>query len=146
VLRQLAALPHLVILLVLGIVAFVIWLVVQWIILFTAAYPRGMFDLVVGIARWQTRVSGYALGLSDRYPPFTFDPSLAAPAEVAAAVLTPAEGAAPAAVTAPAQWYPDPMGRHQYRYWDGERWSPHVSDDGQSGYDPLEGPGPVGQS
>ena len=30
----------------------------------------------------------------------------------------------------PANWYPDPMGRHQYRYWDGAQWTQHVADDG----------------
>ena len=142
-LRQLAALPHYIVLFVLGIVTLVIWLVVQWIILFTAGYPRGMFDLVVGIQRWQVRVSGYALGLIDRYPPFTFDPSIAAPADEPPAALTagaPADAApAPAeqAPAAPAQWYPDPMGRHQYRYWDGAQWTAQVADDGQSSHDPI---------
>jgi uncharacterized RDD family membrane protein YckC len=30
----------------------------------------------------------------------------------------------------PARWAPDPLGRHQYRYWDGAQWTEHVSDDG----------------
>jgi hypothetical protein len=139
ILRQLAAFPHYVILLVLGIVAFAIWIIVQWIILFTASYPRGMFDLVVGIQRWQVRVTGYALGLIDRYPPFTFDPSLVAPAEgpvQGAAAEGPAAGVS-AVPAAPAQWYPDPVGRHQYRYWDGTQWTGHVADDGRTGQDPL---------
>lgn len=34
-------------------------------------------------------------------------------------------------------WFPDPMGRHQFRYWDGGRWSDHVSDGGQTAVDPL---------
>lgn len=28
------------------------------------------------------------------------------------------------------QWAPDPSGRHQLRYWDGSRWTSHVSTDG----------------
>ncbi len=43
--------------------------------------------------------------------------------------------AAPA--SAPGAWHPDPTGRHQQRYWDGARWSEHVSDDGQTSSDPL---------
>jgi hypothetical protein len=35
------------------------------------------------------------------------------------------------------QWAEDPTGRHQYRLWDGQRWSAHVSDGGRAGYDPL---------
>ena len=74
-LREIAALPHLIVLAVLGIAALVVWIVVQWVILFRAVYPRGMFDFTAGVIRWQTRVSGYTLGLSDRYPPFTFESS-----------------------------------------------------------------------
>ena len=29
-----------------------------------------------------------------------------------------------------AAWFPDPHGRHQLRYWDGQNWTRHVSDDG----------------
>ena len=29
-----------------------------------------------------------------------------------------------------AAWHPDPSGRHQYRWWDGEHWTTTVSDDG----------------
>ncbi|MCU1394743.1 MAG: hypothetical protein JWM34_3171 [Ilumatobacteraceae bacterium] len=40
--------------------------------------------------------------------------------------------------TTPANWYPDPAGRHQLRYWDGTNWSDHVSDNGVAGVDPLQ--------
>jgi hypothetical protein len=39
--------------------------------------------------------------------------------------------------SAPANWYPDPTGRHQYRYYDGTAWTEHVSDDGVTALDPL---------
>ena len=55
---------------------FVLWVVVQWVILFVGRFPRGMWDLVAGYVRWSTRVTAYAFGLVDRYPPFAFDPSL----------------------------------------------------------------------
>ncbi len=42
-----------------------------------------------------------------------------------------------------ANWYPDPMGRHQLRYWDGDKWTEHVSDDGATGVDHLDGARPV---
>lgn len=35
------------------------------------------------------------------------------------------------------QWLADPTGRHQYRLWDGQQWSGHVSDSGRAGFDPL---------
>jgi len=45
---------------------------------------------------------------------------------------------APAAAGGPAaEWYADPMGRHQYRYWDGATWTEHVADDGVQSDDPL---------
>lgn len=34
-------------------------------------------------------------------------------------------------------WYPDPYRRHQLRYWDGARWTPHVSTNGVSAQDPV---------
>jgi uncharacterized protein YxjI len=38
----------------------------------------------------------------------------------------------------PAAWHPDPMGRHQLRYWDGKVWTEHVSDSGVQATDPLK--------
>ena len=35
----------------------------------------------------------------------------------------------------PAEWLPDPTGRHELRYWDGARWSDHVSDRGETSFD-----------
>jgi uncharacterized protein YxjI len=40
--------------------------------------------------------------------------------------------------TTPANWYPDPKGRHQLRYWDGSNWTEHVSTNGVTSTDPLE--------
>lgn len=75
-LRQLAAIPHYIILAFLGIAVFVIWVIVQWVILFVARFPFGMWEIVAGFVRWSVRVNAYALGLVDRYPPFSFSPSL----------------------------------------------------------------------
>lgn len=52
-----------------GIVSFIAW----WAILFTGKYPKGMFDFMVGYMRWMTRVSGYSMLLTDKYPPFSSD-------------------------------------------------------------------------
>lgn len=43
----------------------------------------------------------------------------------------------------PANWYPDPLGRYELRYWDGEQWTSHVSRAGQQHDDPLDGSQPV---
>jgi len=42
-------------------------------LLFTDRYPRGLWDLVVGVNRWGLRVGAYVLLLTDDYPPFRLD-------------------------------------------------------------------------
>lgn len=42
-------------------------------LLFTARYPRGLYDLLVGVARWNLRVTAYLTLLTPRYPPFRLD-------------------------------------------------------------------------
>lgn len=37
----------------------------------------------------------------------------------------------------PPGWHPDPSGRHQHRFWDGNAWTDEVADDGRPGIDPL---------
>ncbi len=47
----------------------------------------------------------------------------------------------------PADWYPDPMGRYEFRYWNGTDWTEHVSSQGQTAIDPVNQPqqGAVGR-
>lgn len=52
-----------------------------------------------------------------------------APASTAQPVATPT-------ANAPANWYPDPSGRYELRYWNGEKWTEHVSTGGQQSTDP----------
>jgi uncharacterized protein YxjI len=39
-------------------------------------------------------------------------------------------------VSLPADWYPDPAGRHEHRYWDGSQWTEHVASHGRQSVDP----------
>jgi uncharacterized protein YxjI len=38
-----------------------------------------------------------------------------------------------------ANWYPDPGGKHEHRYWDGTKWTDNVSNHGRQSVDPLVG-------
>ncbi|MGA2642976.1 MAG: DUF4389 domain-containing protein [Spirochaetia bacterium] len=68
------AIPHYVVLafLFVGVLGAVI---IAWFaILFTARYPRGLFDFIVGVMQWAVRVCAYAFILvTDVYPPFRLD-------------------------------------------------------------------------
>lgn len=47
--------------------------------------------------------------------------------------------------TAQPNWYPDPAGRHEYRWFDGATWTDQVSSHGRQSVDPLNTPGVVPQ-
>ena len=70
--KWLLAVPHYVVLALLGIGA-VFAIVAAWFaILVTGRYPQPLFDYVVGVGRWSVRVNAYAfLLVTDRYPPFS---------------------------------------------------------------------------
>ncbi|HKP43663.1 AIM24 family protein [Mycobacterium sp.] len=42
----------------------------------------------------------------------------------------------------PGSWQPDPEGRYEFRWWDGQRWTDQVSHQGQVGRAPFGGGGP----
>jgi hypothetical protein len=71
--KWLLLIPHFICLLFLWITLFFATIGAFFVLLFTARYPRGLFDWNLGVLRWTWRVSFYgysALG-TDRYPPFT---------------------------------------------------------------------------
>jgi len=70
--KWLLAIPHIIVLFFLYIVALVVWVIAWFAILFTGRFPRGLFDFLVGVSRWSLRVNAYALLLlRDDYPPFS---------------------------------------------------------------------------
>jgi hypothetical protein len=70
--KWLLAIPHFIVLFFLSVAAFFVVVFAWFSILFTGRYPRGLFDFVVGVARWSLRVQAYAfLLVTDRYPPFS---------------------------------------------------------------------------
>lgn len=64
-------------------------------------------------------------------------PEAASPAPAAAPAPAPAPAAAaPATPAIPADWYADPSGRFELRYWNGSAWTEHVARAGQQYTDP----------
>jgi uncharacterized protein DUF4389 len=73
--KWLLAIPHWILLAFLWLGLIFVVIVAWFAILFTGRYPRGMFDYVEGVIRWQNRVFGYAVVLwTDEYPPFRLGP------------------------------------------------------------------------
>jgi hypothetical protein len=75
IVKWLLAIPHYIVLFFLFIGVFFAAIGAWFGILFTGRYPRGIFDYVEGVIRWNNRVVGYALVLiTDAYPPFRLGP------------------------------------------------------------------------
>ena len=65
------------------------------VLLFRAAYPQRLFDLVMGLHRWVVRVLTYAAGMTDAYPPFQLDQGPTEPSEPPAVGEEVVEGGVP---------------------------------------------------
>jgi len=71
--RLILVIPH-VIVLFFVVIAWCITTIVAWFaILFTGAYPAGLYEFGVGSLRWLLRVQAYLLLLVDDYPPFALE-------------------------------------------------------------------------
>ena len=70
--KWLLALPHYIVLAIMGALSVLAVIAAWFCILLTGRYPRSLFDFVVGTYRWLLRVGAYAfLLVIDSYPPFS---------------------------------------------------------------------------
>ena len=73
--KWLLAIPHAIVLAFLYVAVVFAVLAAWFAIIFSARYPRGLFDFVEGVLRWHNRVVAYAFVLvTDEYPPFRLRP------------------------------------------------------------------------
>ena len=82
-LRLILVVPHLIMLFLISIAAFVAAFIGWWGALFTGRLPRFAVNFLSGYLRWSTRVSAYMMLLTDVYPPFTPDDDPGYPVRVA---------------------------------------------------------------
>ena len=71
--KWILAVPHFLIVSVLGNLQGVLTLIAFFAILFTERYPRELFDFYVKCTRWAANVTAYAGLFRDEYPPFGWD-------------------------------------------------------------------------
>lgn len=69
--RYILAIPHLIIVGILGYVAEIVVFIAWFIVLFKGSMPEGLHNFLAGYQRWSTRQAAYVLNLVDAYPPFS---------------------------------------------------------------------------
>jgi Domain of unknown function (DUF4389) len=83
--RYFLAIPHLIVLVLFGIVAWIVWFVAWWVALFIGRVPDGMHGLLASYLRYATHVNAYFLLLANPFPPFGGGSSYAVDALIAPA-------------------------------------------------------------
>jgi hypothetical protein len=69
--KPILLIPHLIILSFLGMASGLVMFIAWWAVVITGVYPRSLWDFMLGVYRWQWRLTAYWLGLTDQYPPFS---------------------------------------------------------------------------
>lgn len=95
--RIILAIPHAIVLGLLGIIFAICWIVAAIAILINGTYPEWAASFIRGYLRWTARVMVYMASLVDEYPPFSFE---------GAATGAPAPPAQPSASEPPASAEP----------------------------------------
>lgn len=67
------AIPHIIVMQILGYVQLVLVVIAWFAILFTGNIPKGLFDFMVMVLRYQWRTNSYIAFMREPYPPFAFD-------------------------------------------------------------------------
>ncbi len=76
--RVFMVIPHVFVLYFIMIAFSVIQFIVWWAILFTGRFPRSLFDFSLWCYRWMNNVNAYAYLFTDKYPPFSGEPTILA--------------------------------------------------------------------
>ncbi len=71
-LRIILAIPHAIVLGLIGIAFAVVWIIAAISILASGSYPQWAADFIRGYLRWNARLLAYMASLVDEYPPFSF--------------------------------------------------------------------------
>jgi hypothetical protein len=85
-LRIITAIPHAIVLGLIGIVTFVLLIIAAIMVLISEKYPAGIFAFIRGDLRWNARMYVWMAGLTQEYPPFSFDTGPEGPEPVMAGV------------------------------------------------------------
>jgi hypothetical protein len=101
-------------------------LLLNWMIVSISHFPPRLASIELAI------FAGFSV-LSVSYHVFRWNRDERGQPRVPAAQMSAQVAVVPQAISA--GWYPDPLGRHEYRYWDSSAWTRHVSDQGIVGAD-----------
>jgi hypothetical protein len=71
--KPLILIPHLFVMWLLGLASGFVMVIAWFAVVFTGNYPKGLWEFMLGVYRWQSRISAYMLGLTDQYPPFSLN-------------------------------------------------------------------------